>query len=298
MPLHQDLLTFGRDPRGFTGAERALMVCFALAVIVLTGVLVRSGSEKAAGDAARVLRSGAGSLGDVQGAGPLSGSQLPQAAGDVPPAGGAIPVPTGAPRSTEQILRDYQVRDDEMTDWEPWGPAGWFTDPIRVTRTEAELLDSLQWRRGLLGLNDFKGIKEQAYSASDDRFDGPGGEDGHQDAFRHIYWNALLSRKFGEEFATAFATAHEGVPGNPADREAMDLYNNELGRRIARENPDASDAELQEIIMREIQSGHALVIDRNGELVFSDQVAVGHTGTADDAPVNGTQVPPEWSGSR
>ena len=40
---------------------------------------------------------------------------------------------------------------------------------------------------------------------------------------------------FGEEFTRRFTTAHEATPDNPSAREAMDLHNNEVGRRIAAE---------------------------------------------------------------
>jgi hypothetical protein len=210
--------------------------------------------------------------------------------------------------STDDILRDYQVADDEMVEWSP-NYVGWPTNRLGITRpramtqTEADLPDELQHRRGLVGLNDFKSTVDDAYGVSDELFAETddaglnGAEDGHEDAFRHIYWNVLMSRRLGEGFAESFGTAHEGVPGNPADREAMDLFNNELGRRIARDNPRASDEELQQLVMQAIRNGEAVVIDRNGELVFSDQTAPGTTGLADDAPANGVLTPPEWTGS-
>jgi hypothetical protein len=77
----------------------------------------------------------------------------------------------------------------------------------------------------------------------------------------------------------------------------MDLYNNELGRRIGRENRNASDEELAEFVYQAVTRGDAVVIDRHGDLAFSDQVAIGQTGSADDAPVNGTITPPEFANS-
>lgn len=46
---------FGRDQRGFTGAEKALLVCFGLAIVLVAGALLRAGSERAATDAKRTL---------------------------------------------------------------------------------------------------------------------------------------------------------------------------------------------------------------------------------------------------
>lgn len=199
--------------------------------------------------------------------------------------------------STDPILADYQVREDQMTTWTP-ALVGWLMDePVRMTETEAGLLNQIQWNKGLMGLYDFKRCKEEAYEISGGRYPTLEQDDSHRDAFRHIYWNVLMTRRLGERFAAAFASAHEGVPGNAADREAMDLYNNALGRRIATSNPNASLEELQNLVAEAINNGEALVIAANGELVFSDQVAEGATGFADDAPAGGGAEPPTWSGS-
>ncbi|HVG48080.1 MAG TPA: hypothetical protein VM899_08100 [Rubellimicrobium sp.] len=263
-------------------------------------------------------------LGAANAAGPVSADPLSEALSDVlaktasdvvkaPPA----PEPPGSSRpDLGQVLRDYQVRDDEMVDWTPnLGPfpidvPG--ADSKKMTRTEAALLDKLATDKGLLGLKKFQEITSNdpehpglAYRTADRYFPRvdaqgnriPGGDDGHNDAFRHAYWNALMAKHFGEDFAAAFASAHEGVPGNAADREAMDLHNNELGRRIAREHPDASDEELAKLVSEAVQGGEAVVIDGGGELAWSDQVAVGRTGTADDPPAAGGAAPPDYSGS-
>jgi hypothetical protein len=208
----------------------------------------------------------------------------------------------------DEIIDKYQVAEDEMVEWKPKaGPFTFFelpVEPTPMTKTEASLLDELGKQEGLLGLNDFKKIKEKAYDTADKMFprtsqgnEVKGAEDGHNDAFRHAYWNALLTKRFGEEFATSYATAHEGVPGNPADKEAMDLYNNQLGRRIAAENPNASEEELAQLVADAVKNGKAVVIDGNGELAYSDQVAVGATGDANDAPRDCENRPPEWTES-
>ncbi|MEQ8272553.1 MAG: hypothetical protein RMA76_40795 [Deltaproteobacteria bacterium] len=88
--------------------------------------------------------------------------------------------------------------------------------------------------------------------------DGLGG--GDADAFRHAYWNAIMTRRAGAEFADAFATAHETGSDTPEADQAMDLHNNAVGRRIAVANPDASDDELFDLVMQAY---------RNGELMLS-----------------------------
>ncbi|MGH8884617.1 MAG: DUF6973 domain-containing protein [Egibacteraceae bacterium] len=194
------------------------------------------------------------------------------------------------------ILATYQVADEEMVDWEPPWPASLATDPESLTRTEAQLLNLLS----LAKMRDFRNVKEDAIAEAQRRYS-PGREptrgeanDGHLDAFRHAYWNALMAREFGQEFARKFANAHEGVtqggrPVNPADREAMDLYNNEVGRRIAAEHPDASPEELADLVEQSIERGDMVVIDRDGELAYSDQVRLGEHGQANDPPQGGGQ---------
>ncbi|MGF0325664.1 DUF6973 domain-containing protein [Gordonia hongkongensis] len=68
--------------------------------------------------------------------------------------------------------------------------------------------------------------------------------------------------------------------GNPASREAMDLYNNEVGRRIAAENPDADPQRLAELVDKAITEGRTVVLDENGEIEWSDKVAKHETGIA------------------
>ena len=77
-----------------------------------------------------------------------------------------------------------------------------------------------------------KDAKENAYAEADRRFPQGSQDDSHNDAFRHVYWNALMTTDISESFASQFATAHEGVPGNEPNREAMDLYNNEVAGEL------------------------------------------------------------------
>jgi hypothetical protein len=183
-------------------------------------------------------------------------------------------------------------------------PLDVFTDPVEVTATEARMLDRLS----LFELKDMQDIKGLAFGTADSRFPPPQNKradfasdgdfrrwaqnDGHNDAFRHAYWNALMTKRFGADFTARFTTAHEGRADNPGDREAMDLYNNEVGRRIAMENPNASDAELANLVEQAVRDGKLVVIDKSGNLAWSDQVAYGDHGTADDAPAPGVMPAP------
>ena len=215
----------------------------------------------------------------------------------------------------EQIIRDYQVQDDQVTNWSPTALGAIpipFTGEYRVTETEAELLDNLSFNRGLMGLNTFNTIKNRAFNESENQFPQPSnipayvpnerqaewvGNDGHRDAFRHAYWNSLLVRNFGEEWTNQFTTAHEALPGNPATREAMDLYNNQVGRQIAIDNPEANDAEIADLVRQASDNGELIVIDQSSKLAWSNQVPLWQHGLTDGTPGRGGQPVPEGNAS-
>ena len=187
------------------------------------------------------------------------------------------------------IRTNYQVRTDTLIDYHPRAGGAVdipFTDSVRMTKTEGALLDTLTSDRGLGVLQEFRDIKDRANDESEKRFPDdrvpvhvPFGAEaewqnngGHRDAFRHAYWNALMTQQYGNEWTKAFATAHEGLPGNYAELEAMDLYNNEVGRSIGAKNMSATPEELAKLVGQSLNQGKLLVIDKNGDLEWSDQV--------------------------
>jgi hypothetical protein len=194
----------------------------------------------------------------------------------------------------QEVLENYQVADDATAEWSPsaFGLIPIPFAPSRVlTVTEGRLLDNLTRDRGLAGLSEFSDIKDDAFAVSEREYPTPTSfpahapterrarnawvqNNGHRDAFRHCYWNAILTKEFGETWTQQFATAHEALPGNEAAREAMDLYNNEVGRSIATANPDADRAELARLVRQAVTAGRLVVIDRNGNLAWSNQVAL------------------------
>ena len=202
-----------------------------------------------------------------------------------------------------QIMEQYQVGDDPdgMADkWEPPWPGSLFTTPQDgLTASEAQMLDRL----GLLGLRDMQQMKEAAQAEALERFPAtPDGSeiDNHLDAFRHAYWNALMTERFGEEWTREFTTAHERRPGNFASSEAMDLWNNEVGRGIATANPDASPDQLADMVEQAVRSGETVVVRPDGRgVMWSDQIPVGGpTGDSSVSPPVGggtpSLVPTPW----
>jgi len=158
----------------------------------------------------------------------------------------SIEIAAGRVRANQRAVSlPLPVRDDPggSVEWEPPWPASLTTEPRSITATEAELD-----RLGLLALRDFRDMADDSFETADARFDTVDRKDDHNDAFRHTYWNALMARRFGEDWAEAYTDAHEGVRDNTAAREVMDLYNNSVGRRLATENPDADAAELADLV--------------------------------------------------
>jgi len=98
------------------------------------------------------------------------------------------------------------------------------------------------------------------------------------DAFRHAYWNALLTRVLGDDFAEAFTNAHEteyAPPEYVTDPHAetfMDLFNNAVGRRIAASmsNSRITNVELQAKIYDALKNGQLIVWDGN-DIYYSDE---------------------------
>lgn len=102
--------------------------------------------------------------------------------------------------------------------------------------------------------------------------------DGNGDAFRHAYWNALMTKKLsftgryvsvahGSNLAEQFATAHETERTSLAAK--MDLANNASGRKIAENSfgnmwgSFPSDSKLANQIFDEVKKGKLIRIVNN-----------------------------------
>lgn len=250
------------------------------------------GPTGAGPDAFVAMAGGGGGGGSWPGSGSGSGDD------NNPPDPGPVPLEDRKP--PDEILKEYQVSDDKMTDWKPSGPGTWLADkfgqvdldempPKTITEKEAEMLDDLS----IFEKKAFQEIHDQAFDEADERFASEDKNDDHNDAFRHAYWNALMADEYGTEWAHDYGTAHERIPGNNASREAMDLYNNEVGRSIADANPGASREELAGLVEQAVRDGQMVVVAPDGEsLVYSDQIASSETGIAEGPAAEGKD--PEW----
>lgn len=82
-------------------------------------------------------------------------------------------------------------------------------------------------------VNDVRKAAEYARTESERQFPALTGQDDPRDALRHSLWNASMTRRLASKDAAArWGTAHEELPNNPAQRKAMDLFNNERGREL------------------------------------------------------------------
>ncbi|MFC6011183.1 DUF6973 domain-containing protein [Nocardia lasii] len=190
-----------------------------------------------------------------------------------------------------KILLDYQT--DVSAGTPRLWPVGVVADALKergidispslLTTEEIAAMEELYRTRGVDAVAEALTLPDIAAGAASE-YSPTTIADGQADAYRHMYWNALMSQKFGEDWAETYATAHEKTGGNIPQREAMDLWNNELGRKIGAENPNATPEQLQELVRQEIESGQAVVItakDHNGNALPANEVQLSWSRSTD-----------------
>jgi hypothetical protein len=106
----------------------------------------------------------------------------------------------------------------------------------------------------------FKEDADKALAAAQALYPAATLHNGQGDAFRHCYWNALMTRRTSAARAKEFADAHETNPGQPEAEMRMDLNNNEVGRNLAVANPGASDQKLTEVCQEALRTGKLITL--------------------------------------
>ena len=99
---------------------------------------------------------------------------------------------------------------------------------------------------------------------------------GQLDAFKHSYWMARLSQTLGEKASLRLGKAHEKgnfrsfKKGKKEDgflpdhlSSKMDLYNNEVGVKIIKKNPDQSKFEIILTVIDEVKSGSMKILKKD-----------------------------------
>lgn len=79
----------------------------------------------------------------------------------------------------------------------------------------------------------------------------PGRSDGPQDAFRHTYASALVSRFLSPRVVELVTVVCERDDNSPSDR--MDRHNNQLGMRIGQTNDDIFESVTEHVRNAEIE---------------------------------------------
>jgi len=107
---------------------------------------------------------------------------------------------------------------------------------------------------------------------------------GQVDAFRHCFWMASLCLEIKEKKALKLGIAHER--GNEKDfkkrqyeegalpdliANTMDLWNNQVGAMLIRENPGVSEASLILLAKAGVKSGRCKIIKRDSSGEYLDE---------------------------
>ena len=102
------------------------------------------------------------------------------------------------------------------------------------------------------------------------------GNGGQVDAFRHAYWMATLAQEIGKNSAKSLGKAHERgnhkqfkkgkledgtVPDKPSSD--MDLFNNDFGITLYKNNKKASKEQFITLLVQHIQNGNLKILKKD-----------------------------------
>ena len=105
---------------------------------------------------------------------------------------------------------------------------------------------------------------QYAMDYADSLFPGQYPDGTPRNAFQHAYLSAMLTQKFGSEFAESLTNAHETGYGQDEPNGLttfMDRHNNAVGISIAEANPYASAPQFRELILEALENGELVVLD-------------------------------------
>jgi hypothetical protein len=138
------------------------------------------------------------------------------------------------------------------------------------TKGNKNILSKYSWGQ----LLQIKKLADKAESAAEKIYPLWSQEDGPGDAFRHLYWSALMTVHLGFAMAKYVGDQHENIEGDYQERvkkgdlhkrTLMDLHNNHVGRQIGLANPRSSDAKLTKECQKAISLGRAKVLLKTKE---------------------------------
>jgi hypothetical protein len=114
------------------------------------------------------------------------------------------------------------------------------------------------------------------------------GHNGRADALRHLLWQAKLQHSYGDIPATLAGKAHEMFSMSQPEAESeMDLYNNEIGLRLGKENK--TDADILRKAIEAIDSGEAKILHgKQQEVMYAEGGSVEYNPITVDQIIDAT----------
>lgn len=132
------------------------------------------------------------------------------------------------------------VVPDEMFAQLDFDPDGWSENWVAAT-SPINAIRALQAR-------------DEAFARTRELFPDHRAHNDEADAFRHAYWNYLMTQSAGGDFARDLDDAHERYSSNAMGETLMDLYNNNLGRTLA-QDPDNAGRPAHEVVLEALEAG-------------------------------------------
>ncbi len=137
--------------------------------------------------------------------------------------------------------------------------------PDRNDVTAEELYNILDFDPGGMGedvhasLSPAKGmsafiLSEFAHAATKRNFPTAKKHNDEADAFRHAYFSFEMTQHLGVDAAKRFGDAHEISGPNHPDERMMDLYNNHVGRQLAKD-PANIGKSPEQVVMEALRAG-------------------------------------------
>lgn len=119
-----------------------------------------------------------------------------------------------------------------------------------------------QWPWNYGNCVNAKFLADRALSSAQSRFPSNTLHNGTGDAYRHCFWNGLMTFSMGAGTAQGFGDRHEDYPGNPENEKRMDLHNNWWGRNYGNEYywQWSRDSKLSNRCADNTRSGGALMV--------------------------------------
>lgn len=92
-------------------------------------------------------------------------------------------------------------------------------------------------------------------------------DNGNQNAFKHMFWNALMAKKWGYAIARNLSDLHEQCPGSNPSSTIMDKFNNDVGATYGHLHNNYSTYYIAMEIYCKIKSGEGRYFPPTGGII-------------------------------